>query len=105
MRPFLHPTLVNGRIGDPALYLETLFERRAILFDLGDLSNLPTRKLQRLEHVFVSHAHIDHFIGFDRLLRVLVGREKSLADARATPPHVLGHFLAAARRQRRDQPG
>ncbi|MGC1827119.1 MAG: MBL fold metallo-hydrolase, partial [Pseudolabrys sp.] len=45
---------------------------------LGDLSNLPARKLQRLEHVFVSHTHIDHFIGFDRLLRVLVGREKTL---------------------------
>ncbi|MGA8751373.1 MAG: MBL fold metallo-hydrolase [Pseudolabrys sp.] len=74
----MHPTLVNGRTGDPVLYIETLFERRAILFDLGDLSNLPARKLQRLEHVFVSHTHIDHFIGFDRLLRVLVGREKTL---------------------------
>jgi ribonuclease Z len=69
---------VNGRTGDPALYIETLFERRALLFDLGDLSNLPARKLQRVEHVFVSHAHIDHFIGFDRLLRVFVGREKTL---------------------------
>jgi ribonuclease Z len=78
MRPLLHPTLVNGRTGDPVLYIETLFERRAILFDLGDLSNLPARKLQRLEHVFVSHTHIDHFIGFDHLLRGLVGREKSL---------------------------
>jgi ribonuclease Z len=78
MRPLLHPTLVNGRTGDPALYIETLFERRAILFDLGDLSVLPARKLQRIEHVFVSHAHIDHFIGFDQLLRVLVGREKTL---------------------------
>jgi len=78
MRPLLHPTLVNGRTGDPVLYIETLFERRAILFDLGDLSNLPPRKLHRLEHVFVSHAHIDHFIGFDYLLRVLVGREKTL---------------------------
>jgi len=78
MRPFLHPTLVNGRTGDPVLYLETLFEKRAILFDLGDLSNLPTRKLQRIRHVFVSHTHIDHFIGFDHLLRVLVGREKTL---------------------------
>ncbi|MGA9197927.1 MAG: MBL fold metallo-hydrolase [Pseudolabrys sp.] len=74
----MHPTLVNGRTGDPVLYIETLFERRAILFDLGDLSNLPARKLQRLEHVFVSHTHIDHFIGFDRLLRVLVGRKKTL---------------------------
>lgn len=78
MRPLLHPILVNGRTGDPALYIETLFEKRAIMLDLGDISALSPRKIQRLEHVFVSHAHIDHFIGFDRLLRVLVGREKNV---------------------------
>jgi len=78
MRPLLHPSLVNGRSGDPALYVETLFEKRAILFDIGDISSLSPRKIQRLEHVFVSHTHIDHFIGFDRLLRVLVGREKTI---------------------------
>jgi ribonuclease Z len=78
MRPLLHASLVNGRHGDPALYIETLFEKHAILFDLGDISALPPRKLHRIEHVFVSHAHIDHFIGFDRLLRVLVGREKTV---------------------------
>ena len=78
MRPLLHPTLINGRTGDPALYIETLFEKRAVLFDLGDIAALPPRKILRLEHVFVSHAHVDHFIGFDRLLRVLVGREKQL---------------------------
>ena len=79
MRPFLHPSLVNGRSGDPALYVETLFETRAVLFDLGDISALPPRKIRRLDHVFVSHAHIDHFIGFDRLLRVLVGRDKKIS--------------------------
>ncbi len=78
MRPLLHPALVNGRSGDPALYIETLFEKRAIMFDLGDIANLSPRKIQRLEHVFVSHTHIDHFIGFDRLLRVLVGRDKTV---------------------------
>jgi ribonuclease Z len=78
MRPLLHPFLVNGRSGDPALYVETLFERGALLFDLGDISDLSPRKVQRLEHVFVSHAHIDHFVGFDRLLRVLVGRDKTI---------------------------
>lgn len=78
MRPLLHPTLVNGRSGDPALYIETLFESQAILFDLGDISNLSPRKIQRLEHIFVSHTHIDHFFGFDRLLRLLVGREKTV---------------------------
>lgn len=78
MRPLLHPRLLNGRTGDPALYIETLFEKRAILFDLGDISALTPRNIQRLDHVFVSHAHIDHFIGFDRLLRVLVGRDKQI---------------------------
>jgi ribonuclease Z len=78
MRPLLHPQLLNGRTGDPALYIETLFERRAILFDLGDITALTPRKIQRLEHVFVSHTHIDHFFGFDRLLRVLVGRDKTI---------------------------
>lgn len=78
MRPLLHASLVNGRFGDPGLWIETLFERRAILFDLGDIAALPPRKIHRLEHVFVSHTHVDHFIGFDRLLRVLVGREKTV---------------------------
>ena len=78
MRPLLHPTLINGRTGDPALFIETLFEQRAMLFDLGDIASLSPRKIRRLEHVFVSHAHIDHFFGFDRLLRVLVGRDKRI---------------------------
>jgi ribonuclease Z len=78
MQPLLHPSLVNGRFGDPALYVETLFETRAILFDLGDITALSPRNIQRLEHIFVSHAHVDHFVGFDRLLRLLVGREKKI---------------------------
>jgi len=78
MRPLLHPALVNGRSGDPALYVETLFERRAIMLDLGDIAKLSPRKTLRLERIFVSHAHIDHFIGFDQLLRVMVGRDKEI---------------------------
>jgi ribonuclease Z len=78
MRPLLHPTLVNGRTGDPDLFVETQFEKRTVLFDLGDISDLPPRKIHRLECIFVSHAHIDHFIGFDRLLRLLVGRDKTI---------------------------
>ncbi len=91
MRPLLHPSLVNGRSGDPAIFIETQFERRAILLDLGDISGLSPRKIQRLEHVFVSHAHIDHFIGFDRLLRVLVGRDKTVNVY--GPAGFIGHVL------------
>jgi ribonuclease Z len=78
MRPLLHASLVNGCFGDPAIYIETLFEKHAILLDLGDITALSARKIQRTDHVFISHTHIDHFIGFDRLLRVLVGREKKI---------------------------
>lgn len=75
MRPTLHPRLVNGRFGDPGLFVEQLHRRGALLFDLGDLAPLAARDLLRVSHVFVTHTHIDHFIGFDRLLRVNVGRD------------------------------
>ena len=78
MRPNFHPDLVNGSAGDPALFVDCMFEHRALLFDLGDIRALPPRKLLRVSHVFVSHAHMDHFIGFDWLLRILLGREKDL---------------------------
>src|SRR3954467_3626421 len=78
MRPTLHPSLVNGRFGDAAVFVEMLHRPGALLFDLGDLSPLSTRDLLRISHVFVSHMHVDHFIGFDRLLRINVGRTKRI---------------------------
>jgi ribonuclease Z len=79
MRPALHPRLVNGRFGDPALFVEMLHRREALLFDLGDLAALAPRDLLRIGHVFVSHMHMDHFVGFDALLRVSIGHEKTIS--------------------------
>jgi ribonuclease Z len=75
MRLLFEPRLVNDAFGDPGLYVDFRDERRALLFDLGDITVLPPRKLMRLSHVFVSHAHMDHFAGFDHLLRVVLGRK------------------------------
>jgi len=78
MTPQFHPVLVNGPFDDPAVYVDFLFERRAILFDLGDIRALSPRKILRITHIFISHTHIDHFIGFDQVIRLCLGREKRL---------------------------
>jgi len=78
MRPTLHPRLLNGRYGDPGVYLEALHLPNAVLLDCGDLSALSPRHLLRVGALAVSHAHMDHWAGFDRLLRLLIGREKRL---------------------------
>jgi ribonuclease Z len=70
------PHLVNDPFGDPAVYVDLKFERRALLFDLGDISVLAPRKLLRISDVFITHRHMDHFVGFDHLLRFVLGREK-----------------------------
>ncbi len=78
MPPLFEHELLNQPFGDPVLYVRLTGERKALLFDLGELGSLSAGKLFKVTHVFVSHTHMDHFIGFDHLLRLNLSRDKTI---------------------------
>ncbi len=78
MRPSFLPRLVNGPFDDPGLFVPLAFRKQALLFDLGQVNALSAGDILKTSHIFVSHTHMDHFIGFDQVLRLLLGRDKIL---------------------------
>jgi ribonuclease Z len=75
MKPSFHARLLNSPFEDPMLYVRLLREGRALLFDAGHTVNLSARDILKITDIFISHAHVDHFIGFDSILRLHLRRE------------------------------
>jgi len=90
MKPTFQARLVNGVWGDPGVLIDLRFQKRAILFDIGDVTSLPTKVLLRVSDIFVSHTHMDHFAGFDHLLRVCLGRDTGVRMY--GPPDFISHL-------------
>ncbi len=78
MTPLFLPRLLNPPFADPALYVKLQGEGTALLFDVGDISRVSPGLLFKITEVFISHTHIDHFVGIDHLLRLNLARDRVL---------------------------
>jgi ribonuclease Z len=78
VNPSFSSYLVNDVFGDPGVYVEIRWSKRALLFDAGQNDSLGPTRLLRANDIFISHTHMDHFIGLDAVVRVALGRGKKL---------------------------
>lgn len=95
MNPSFSSYLVNDCFGDPGVYVEVRWSKRALLFDLGHNDSLGPTRLLRANDIFISHTHMDHFIGFDAVVRVALGRGKTLRLY--GPPGLIGNVQGKLR--------
>ena len=89
MKSAFLPRLVNRPFGDPGLHVGMRWQGTAVQFDLGRIDRLPAAEILKLTHIFVSHTHIDHFIGFDRIIRLFLARDACVSLF--GPPGIIGN--------------
>ncbi|HWP49966.1 MAG TPA: MBL fold metallo-hydrolase [Candidatus Limnocylindrales bacterium] len=70
-------SLGGGKQGDPSLYVDLVDKKMGLLFDCG-FNNFTVAQIKKIAFIFVSHTHVDHFIGFDIILRMSLDEPKSL---------------------------
>jgi ribonuclease Z len=66
---YLEPTFFAGLFDDPLLLVRIRPAGRALLFDCGKIHQLAKRVYTSLDAIFISHAHMDHFMGMDSVIR------------------------------------
>jgi ribonuclease Z len=94
-RARLSADLINGQTGDSGLLVRVEGRSGAVMFDCGENRHLPAADVVAVTDLFLSHAHIDHVIGFDHLMRMNLPLDKTIRVF--GPPgitEVLGHRLA-----------
>lgn len=79
MRPTFLARLVNGPLFDPVVLVRLLNLKTSLLFDCGRVEGIANRDILRVDAVFISHTHMDHFLGFDHVLRTVLHRQRPLA--------------------------
>ncbi len=68
---YLEPTFFAGLLDDPLLWIHIRPLGRSLLFDCGQITHLAKRIMKAIDAVFITHAHMDHFMGIATLVRHL----------------------------------
>lgn len=63
---------INSPFDDTAFFVRNIHKKDAFLLDCGRLGDITNSELSDIKDIFISHTHIDHFYGFDRVIRGLL---------------------------------
>jgi len=70
--------LINDKFEDPGIVIEVENLGDYLLFDIGNIYNLDRHLIKKINKIFISHTHMDHFVGFDYLLRNKLGKAQTV---------------------------
>lgn len=94
---YLFPKIVGFFKDDHSVYLDVKNipgKRQSILIDCGNNHTLQVKDFIRISTVMLSHAHIDHFIGFDNIIRMNLRENKRITVIGPAPvSSILHHRL------------
>ncbi len=65
----VEPSFFSGLLDDPLLLLNIRPAGRAVLVDCGRAHHLAKRVMKSIDALFITHAHMDHFMGIDTVIR------------------------------------
>jgi len=74
----LEPIFFAGLFDDPILLVRIKPTGRMLMFDCGQIHHLAKRNFTRLDAVFISHAHMDHWMGIDSVIRHLIVADRTI---------------------------
>jgi ribonuclease Z len=63
------PYCFSGLLDDPILAIRSKPNSQFLLIDCGKIDQIAKRVLKAVSSVFITHAHMDHFMGFDTFAR------------------------------------
>lgn len=66
---YFEPSLFSGLLDDPVLLLQIRGLGRSFMVDCGPIHHLAKRVINSVDRLFITHAHMDHFMGVDHFAR------------------------------------